>query len=249
MKFTGIIPARYASTRFPGKPLAIIGDIPMIQHVYNRCIESRLDDVVIATDDPRIEKAVLDFGGKVVMTSPSHPSGTDRCGEAATKIKLSDEDVIVNIQGDEPFIRPQEINLLIDKFSEPNIEIATLVKKLDGKMDIKNPNVVKVVFSNHSKALYFSRFLIPFNRTPDENQSVNYYKHVGIYAYKYNILKQLIKLSPSPLERSEKLEQLRWLENDFSIYVSLCNYDSLSIDTPEDLIKANEFIKNLNSLT
>ena len=249
MKFTGIIPARYASTRFPGKPLAIIGDIPMIQHVYNRCIESRLDDVVIATDDPRIEKAVLDFGGKVVMTSPSHPSGTDRCGEAAAKIKLSDDDVIVNIQGDEPFIRPQEINLLIDKFSLPNIEIATLVKKLDGKMDIKNPNVVKVVFSNNSKALYFSRFLIPFNRTPDENQSVNYYKHVGIYAYKYNILKQLIKLSPSPLERSEKLEQLRWLENDFSIYVTLCNYDSLSIDTPEDLIRANEFIKNLDSLT
>jgi 3-deoxy-manno-octulosonate cytidylyltransferase (CMP-KDO synthetase) len=112
MKFTGIIPARYASTRFPGKPLAIIGNIPMIQHVYNRCIESRLDDVVIATDDPRIEKTVLDFGGKVVMTSPSHPSGTDRCGEAAAKIKLSDDDVIVNIQGDEPFIRTQEINCL-----------------------------------------------------------------------------------------------------------------------------------------
>lgn len=249
MKFTGIIPARYASTRFPGKPLAMIGEIPMIQHVYNRCKESRLDDVFIATDDCRIEKAVLDFGGKVVMTSQTHPSGTDRCGEAAAKINLLDDDIIVNIQGDEPFIRPQEINILIEKFRDPGIEIATLVKKLDGKSDIRNPNVVKVVFSNHYKALYFSRFLIPFNRTPDENQSVNYYKHVGIYAYKYNILKQLIMLSPSPLERSEKLEQLRWLENDFSIYVSLCNYDSLAIDTPEDLIKANAFIKNLDNLT
>jgi 3-deoxy-manno-octulosonate cytidylyltransferase (CMP-KDO synthetase) len=249
MKFTGIIPARYASTRFPGKPLAMIGDIPMIQRVYKRCKESRLDDVVVATDDIRIEKAVLDFGGKVVMTSPTHPSGTDRCGEAAGKINLTDDDIIVNIQGDEPFIRPQEINLLIEKFREPNIEIATLVKKLDGKGDIRNPNVVKVVFSIHNKALYFSRFLIPFNRTPDENQSVNYYKHVGIYAYRYSILKQLIMLSPSSLEKSEKLEQLRWLENDFSIYVSLCNYDSRAIDTPEDLIKANAFIKNLDNLT
>lgn len=234
MKKIGIIPARFGSTRFPGKPLADIFGRPMIQHVYERASESTLDQVFVATDDQRIVDCVIAFGGNVILTSPEHPSGTDRCGEAAQKLNLSDEDIVVNIQGDEPFIHKDQIDSLIQLFDNPEVEIATLVKPFDHEDDASNPNKVKVVFSPDQKALYFSRSLIPFSR---ENEVVTYFKHLGIYAYRYHILKKLIQLEISTLEKIEKLEQLRWLENNFYIYVSVTHHESVAIDTPEDLLK------------
>lgn len=237
MSIIGIIPARYASTRFPGKPLALIHQKPMIQWVYEQAKKAPLDKVVVATDDERIEKAVQAFGGEVIMTSPLHPSGTDRCGEAANLLNVKDEDIILNIQGDEPFIRKEEIEILIKQFDNLQVTIATLIKKIDPqKENIQNPNMVKVLFSKSNKAIYFSRFPIPFVRSQQE-MKVSYYKHIGIYAYRYQTLKEVIKLPKSKLEMAENLEQLRWLEYDFSIFVAECFYESLAIDTPEDLAK------------
>jgi 3-deoxy-manno-octulosonate cytidylyltransferase (CMP-KDO synthetase) len=234
----GIIPARYASTRFPGKPLALIHNKPMIQHVFERCKEADLDDVFVATDDERIMKAVEHFGGKVILTHSQHASGTDRCAEASRILNLDDEDFIINIQGDEPFIRKEEINLLATMLENPNMQIATLVKPIFTEEELNNPNKVKVVFSKTKRALYFSRSPIPhashrmggFQTCPN-----NAYKHLGIYAYKNNILQQITQLPVSFLEETEQLEQLRWLENDFTIHVEICHHESIAIDTQEDL--------------
>lgn len=234
MAFVGLIPARYASTRFPGKPLALIDGKPMIQWVYEQASHADLQKVAVATDDERIKKAVEDFGGLVVMTSPEHKSGSDRCGEAARRLGLTDNDVVVNIQGDEPFIRKEEINLLVSQFQEPETDIATLVKKVSAEEDANNPNMVKVVFSNKGKAIYFSRFAIPFQRESTTEAPVRY-KHIGIYAYRYPVLKQIIQLPVSSLEATEKLEQLRWLENGYTIAVAECFHENIAVDTPEDL--------------
>lgn len=233
-RFVGIIPARYASTRFPGKPLADLNGKPMIQIVYEHVLEAHLFQTAVATDDNRIFQCVNDFNGNVVMTSPNHPSGTDRCGEAAGKLSLHDEDVIINIQGDEPFISKNEIRLLTKLFERPEVNIATLVKPFDNDEEAQNPNKVKVAIALNGKALYFSRYPIPFVRDA-QNAKATYFQHLGIYAYRYKILKKLIQLSPSKLEECEKLEQLRWLENGYEIYTATCQYQGIGIDTPEDL--------------
>jgi 3-deoxy-manno-octulosonate cytidylyltransferase (CMP-KDO synthetase) len=238
----GIIPARYASTRFLGKPLALIQNKPMVQHVYERAKEADFDDVYVATEDERIKNAVESFGGKVLMTDPQHASGTDRCAEAARILNLADTDLVVNIQGDEPFIRKDEINLLIKIFDNQNIQIATLAKPISTEEELNNPNKVKVVFTNSNKALYFSRSPIPNSILNSllnliQDSILNSYKHIGIYAYKNHILQQITKLPVSSLEETEKLEQLRWLENDFTIHISICHHESIAIDTPDDLKK------------
>ena len=230
----GIIPARYASTRFPGKPLALIHNKPMIQHVYERSKEADLDDIFVATDDERIKIAVENFNGKVLMTAPYHASGTDRCAEAARMLNLDNKDFIINIQGDEPLIRKEEINLLINMFNNPEMQIATLIKPVTNKEELNNPNKVKVVFSHSNRALYFSRSAIP--HIPPSSAQLPSYKHIGIYAYRNDILQQITKLPISTLEETEKLEQLRWLENDFDIHVQICHHESIAIDTPEDLL-------------
>jgi len=243
----GIIPARYASTRFPGKPLALIYNKPMIQHVYERAKEADLDDLFVATDDDRIKKTVESFGGTVVMTSPQHASGTDRCAEAARTLNLNNTDFIINIQGDEPFIRKNEINLLTAFTEKQNIQIATLCKPITIEDELNNQNKVKVVLSTSNKALYFSRSSIPYIfkentlNSPLAAESAktsffNSYLHLGIYAYRNDILQQITRLPVSTLEATEKLEQLRWLENDFTIYLQICHYESIAIDTPEDLL-------------
>ncbi|HPE40641.1 MAG TPA: 3-deoxy-manno-octulosonate cytidylyltransferase [Bacteroidales bacterium] len=234
MKKIGIIPARYGSSRFPGKPLVDISGKPMIQHVFERAMESSLDEIYVATDDQRIVDRVIAFDGNVLLTSPNHPSGTDRCGEASIKLHLDDHDIIVNIQGDEPFIQKEQIDALVALFDQPDVEIATLVKPFDNPLDAQNPNKVKVVFSNQHKALYFSRSPIPY---PRDSEEITYYKHLGIYAYRYQTLKKLITLPISSLEKVEKLEQLRWLENNFSIFVAITDHESIAIDTPEDMHK------------
>lgn len=233
-RFFGIIPARYASTRFPGKPLALLNGKPMIQHVCEHVAASSLDGYAVATDDERIAQCVRSFGGNVVMTSPSHPSGTDRCGEATRLLKLTDDDVVVNIQGDEPFISIGEISLLTSLFKDPQVQIATLVKPIEEEALIQDPNKVKVVTTTSGKALYFSRLPIPFVRD-EQCKKPTYLQHLGIYAYRNKTLQELIQLSPSALESSEKLEQLRWLENGFDIYTGTCHYEGIGIDTPEDL--------------
>lgn len=238
-KFIGIIPARYASTRFPGKPLALIGGKPMVQVVYEHVREASLFKQVVATDDKRIEECVSAFGGEIVMTSPNHPSGTDRCGEAAGKLSLDDHDVIINIQGDEPFISKQEIHLLTDLFQNEEVNIATLVKPFDNALEADNPNKVKVILDKNGKALYFSRYPVPFVRDAG-SCTPTYFQHLGIYAYRFKTLKELIALSPSLLEQCEKLEQLRWLENGYTIHTASCQYSGIGIDTPEDLRILNE---------
>lgn len=230
----GIIPARYASTRFPGKPLAVLQGKPMVQWVYERVQSSEVCDLAVATDDGRIADCVCGFGGKVVMTSPDHASGTDRCGEAARSMHPSDNDVIINIQGDEPLISPREIHLLASAFEDRSVQIATLVNPFQEEGLLHNPNVVKVVKAKNGNVLYFSRLPIPYlreNATPPKN----YFRHIGIYAYRYGALKEIVKLPTSELENSEKLEQLRWLENGYTIRALECDYQGIGVDTPEDL--------------
>ena len=229
-----IIPARYASTRFPGKPLALIQGKTMIQHVFEAASKSLADNVFVATDDQRIADCVNSFGGQAVMTSPALPSGTDRCGAAARQLGLPDDDVIINVQGDEPFITGDIINLLIHQFDNPDTKIATLTSLITKAAEINDPNKVKLVFDKSHKAIYFSRHTIPYLRNP-EQFTPHYYKHIGIYGYTHRILQELIQLPESSLEKSEKLEQLRWIENGYSIYVAECEYEGVGIDTPEDL--------------
>lgn len=239
-RFIGIIPARYASTRFPGKPLALLQGKPMIQHVCEHVASSTLDQYVVATDDERIYECVRSFGGEVVMTAPSHPSGTDRCGEAARTLQLNDDDVVINIQGDEPFISANEIGLLTGLFENPAVHIATLVKPIDDPAVATDPNKVKVVTDRDGKALYFSRLPIPYVRDAN-GPAPTYLQHLGIYAYRYKTLCELVRLTPSTLEQCEKLEQLRWLENGYSIHTASCHYNGIGIDTPVDL----EHVQNL----
>jgi 3-deoxy-manno-octulosonate cytidylyltransferase (CMP-KDO synthetase) len=246
-QFVGIIPARYSSSRFPGKPLAIIGNQPMIQRVYEQARKS-LENVFVATDDDRIKEAVLNFGGNVIMTSTAHKSGTDRCYEAVLKIEADTDlknDVVVNIQGDEPFIKPEQIDLLVSCFEDNSVEIATLICKAETKEDIFNPNQIKAVISVKGDALYFSRATIPYLRDVDMNEWVYnhfYYKHLGIYAYKKDTLGKLTLLNRSSLEIAESLEQNRWLENGYSIRTALTDWDSIGIDTPEDLERAKNLL-------
>lgn len=244
---TGIIPARYASTRFPGKPLAIIGGKTMIQRVYEQASRT-LDNVYVATDDNRISDAVSGFGGRVVMTSPHHQSGTDRCAEAASKISEENGekiDIVVNIQGDEPFIRPEQIGLLVSCFGDESVEIATLIRKVGPDEDLANPSHPKVILDHSGNAIYFSRSVIPYFRDAEKSRWAalhQYYKHIGLYAYKSETLTKITALPKSLLEKAESLEQNRWLENGFRIRAALTIWESVGIDTPGDLEKAKEFL-------
>ncbi|HEX2786699.1 MAG TPA: 3-deoxy-manno-octulosonate cytidylyltransferase [Ignavibacteria bacterium] len=232
MKVLGVIPARYGSTRFPGKALADINGKPMIQWCYESSLKSKLiDKLIVATDDKRIFDAVKRFGGEVVMTSRKHRSGTDRIAEAAKKFKC---DIVVNIQGDEPFIDYRIIDKAIDALKKDRtVQVSTAARKITDKKEINNPNNVKVVFDDEFRALYFSRSAIPFNR--DSLKNVSYYKHYGLYVYRKNYLMKITKMPESRLEKTEKLEQLRVLENGGKIKIVLTNKDSISIDTSEDL--------------
>jgi len=246
MKFIAIIPARYASTRFPGKPLAMWGGKRVIQRVYEQ-VAGVLDDAVVATDDERIYEAVKAFGGKVEMTSTEHRSGTDRCWEAYCK-QGGTYDVVVNVQGDEPFIRATQLEALKRCFEHPATDIATLVKpftEADGLAALENPNSPKVVLDGASQAIYFSRSVIPYLRNyPREEWLAHhtFYKHIGIYAFRTEVLKAVTALSQSTLERMESLEQLRWLENGYKIGVGITDIETIGIDTPEDLEKAEAFL-------
>ena len=246
MKFIGIIPARYASTRFPGKPLAMLGGKTVIQRVYEQatCV---LDSAWVATDDERIFQAVESFGGKVVMTRPDHKSGTDRIEEAAEKIGTM-ADVIINIQGDEPFVQPSQIETLKGLFDFTETQIGTLGKPFESIEAAMNPNSPKIVTDRRGFALYFSRSVIPFVRGADNGEWFSkfpYLKHLGIYAYRRDVLKEITRLPQSPLELVECLEQLRWLENGYRIRVGLTDVETVGIDTPEDLVRAEEFLATL----
>jgi 3-deoxy-D-manno-octulosonate cytidylyltransferase len=250
IKFIGIIPARYASTRFPGKPLADMNGKTMIQRVYEQ-VSKVLDTVYVATDNEKIEKTVKLFGGKVVMTSPDHKSGTDRCFEAYSKVGKG-YDVVINIQGDEPFIHPDQIETLKACFTDRNIQIATLVKpfKKDDNFEetLFNPNSPKVVLNKKNEAMYFSRSVIPYVRGKQHTEwlaSQTFYKHIGLYAYRADVLEEITKLPQSPLEIAESLEQLRWLENGYKIKAGTTNRETIGIDTPEDMQKALEFLKTM----
>ncbi len=243
MKILGIIPARYSSTRFPGKPLVIIDDKPMIEHVWNGVKNTGLvDRVVVATDDKRILDTVTAFGGEAIMTSKNHKSGTDRCGEAIQKIgeDIENYDVIINIQGDEPKVAAEHIKLVVEAFNEPDTEIATLKKKITSLAELNSTNTVKVVCDLKGKALYFSRQPIPYLRGIAKElwmRRNKYYKHIGIYAFRREVLQQIVKLPQTQLEKCESLEQLRWLENGHNIVVRETTKESVAIDMPEDLLK------------
>lgn len=242
MNFIGIIPARYASTRFPGKPLAMLGGKTVIERVYRQAKQA-LDKVVVATDDERIREAVIAFGGEVVMTRADHPCGTNRCLEAYQHVKEADDKtcVVINIQGDEPFIQPEQIEAVKHCFDDPTCEIATLYKAFtedEGMQAVENVNHVKVVIGG-GKALYFSRSVIPYKRNQTD---IPYYKHIGLYAYRADVLEAVVALPQSPLEKTESLEQLRWLENGYTIRAAETNMQTIGIDTPEDLRAAEAFL-------
>jgi len=241
MHFIGIIPARFASTRFPGKPLADIGGKSMIQRVFERASEV-FREVVVATDDERIRLEVIRFGGKVVMTSPDHKSGTDRCAEALQRVEEampgSRFDVVVNIQGDEPFISPSQLELLKASFLRKEVDIATLIQPLSDPDDMVNPNCVKAVVAKNGNAIYFSRSPIPFVRGVEPALWPHrhiFYRHIGLYAYRVPVLREITRLEPSSLELAESLEQNRWLENGYVIATSVTDEKSVGIDTPADL--------------
>ena len=237
MNILGIIPSRYASTRFPRKALALIKGKSMIQRVYEQAIQCKeLSKVIVATDHSSIFDHVQSFGGEVMLTSELHVSGTDRCYEVLKK-SPSIYDFVINIQGDEPFILPAQISLLA-KSLNPSTELATLIKKIDSEEILFNPNSAKVIFNKNFEAIYFSRHTIPFLRGEEHEKWLKkheYYKHIGIYAYRSDILKDITKLKASSLENAESLEQLRWLENGYKIKVNITEMDSYGIDTPQDL--------------
>lgn len=243
-KFIGIIPARYASSRFPGKPLADIGGITMIERVY-RQVQKELDQVFVATDDDRIYDTVQSFGGKAIMTSTEHRSGTDRVNEAYHAID-TDANIIINIQGDEPFVAPEQIATIKKCFDDPDTQIATLARKYDaanGFEGLFDPNKVKVIFDNNDFAIYFSRAILPYVRNYKWNewlQHRDFYIHVGMYAYRSDVLDNVTKLPQSSLELAESLEQLRWLQNGYKIKVALTDAPTFGIDTPEDLEQAKK---------
>lgn len=238
-----IIPARYASTRFPGKSLAVLGGKTVIQRVYEQ-VSSVLDEVYVATDDQRIYDCVTGFGGRAVMTREDHKSGTDRIEEAVEKIHSS-ADVIINVQGDEPFIQPSQIKTLMSLFDDPDTQIGTLGKLFESIEAVENPNSPKIVTDNRGFALYFSRSVIPYIRGKERKEWFGEYpflKHLGIYAYRREVLKEVTLLPQSSLEKAESLEQLRWLQNGYRIRVGLTDVETVGIDTPEDLQRAEEFL-------
>jgi 3-deoxy-manno-octulosonate cytidylyltransferase (CMP-KDO synthetase) len=248
-QFTGIIPARYASSRFPGKPLVLIGNKTMIQRVYEQASKS-LKQVYVATDDERISDAVNAFGGNVIMTSADHQSGTDRCAEAVEKISTLaglKTDIVINIQGDEPFIKPEQINTLINCFDDYSVELATLIRAVGPGEDIFNSNQPKVITDKNKDAIYFSRTPLPYIRDMEKSvwtENHMYYKHIGLYAYKADTLKKITKLPRSPLEIAESLEQNRWIENGYKIRTAVTEWESIGIDTPEDLKRANKLLEH-----
>ncbi len=243
-----IIPARYASSRFPGKPLAMLAGKPIVEHVYER-VSQVVKNVYVAVDDQRIFDCVESFGGKAIMTSPLHKSGTDRVAEAFQKIG-KDFDVVINVQGDEPFIHREQIEALIECFDKEDTDIATIVKPFsssDGLQALLNPNSPKVTVSNDMKALYFSRSVIPYIRGIEQEKWLDshvFYKHIGIYGFRANVLQEVTQLPQGILEKAESLEQLRWLENGYSIRVAVNEFETVGIDTPEDLVRAERYISN-----
>ena len=250
LKFIAIIPARYASTRFPGKPLAMLGGKSVIQRVWEQ-VSGAVGAAVVATDDERIAEAVESFGGRAVMTSPDHKSGTDRCWEAYQK-QGEEYDVIINVQGDEPFIAHSQLRAIMSCFEDKNTDIATLVKPFaesDGLAALENPNSPKVVLDNSSRAIYFSRSVIPYLRGVEREEWLKhhtFYKHIGMYAFRRNVLGEVTALPQSKLELAESLEQLRWIENGYKIGVGISDVETVGIDTPEDLERAEEFLKEKN---
>lgn len=253
MKTIAIIPARYASSRFPGKPLALLNGKPMVMWVYDAVFSSNLfDKVVVATDDERIFNQVNALGGIAMMTSENHSCGTQRCEQVVQELASKGEeyDVVVNVQGDEPLISKEQLALILSCFDTPKVEIATLSKKIDNQQDVLDPNVVKVVFAN-DRALYFSRSAIPFTRDIELSQALNqgaFSKHIGIYAYRSDVLQKIVRLEKSNLESLESLEQLRWLENGFEIKIKETCFESIGVDTPEDLKRVNDLIKKENKI-
>ena len=246
MKFTAIIPARYASTRFPGKPLAVLGGKTVIQRVYEQ-VSSVLNEVYVATDDERIFACVNSFGGKAVMTRADHQSGTDRIQEATEKTNTQ-ADVIINVQGDEPFIQPSQILTLMQLFDDPSTQIGTLGKYFENIEAVENPNSPKIVMDNRGFALYFSRSVIPYIRGKERQNWFGEYpflKHLGVYAYRREVLAEVTKLPQSSLEKTESLEQLRWLQNGYRIRVGLTDVETVGIDTPEDLQRAEAFLNQI----
>ncbi len=245
MKFIGIIPARYASTRFPGKPLALLGGKPVIQHVYEK-VAAVLEAAYVATDDERIYDVVKSFGGQVVMTRTDHKSGTDRIEEAIEKIG-GEWDVVVNVQGDEPFVAKSQLDTICHCFDDPTTQIATLGKPFESMEAVQNPNSPKIVVDNMGFAMYFSRSVIPYVRGKEKSSWLTHYpflKHLGIYAYRKDVLRQVTQLPQSSLEIAESLEQLRWLQNGFKIKVGTTDVETVGIDTPQDLERAEEFLKS-----
>lgn len=251
LTFAGFIPARYASTRFPGKPLADIGGMTMIERVYRQASKA-LDEVYVATDDRRIYDAVTAFGGRVIMTGEQHRSGTDRCHEAYINSGCN-ADVVINIQGDEPFVDPTQIEAIKRCFDTPEVEIATLVRPFDparGFDALFDKNTPKVVMDNDMNAMYFSRSVIPYVRNHDWKEwpeRADYYTHIGMYAYRADVLAEITRLPQSPLELAESLEQLRWLQNGYRIKCGTSTCPTIGIDTPQDLEQARQYVKSLNN--
>ncbi|MCX6304813.1 MAG: 3-deoxy-manno-octulosonate cytidylyltransferase [Bacteroidetes bacterium] len=243
MKFLGVIPARYASSRFPGKPLVVINGKTMIRRVYEQAMRcDKLDKVVVATDSAAIFNHVRMFGGNVLMTGEQHVSGTERCGEVVEKLRQEKEtyDYVINIQGDEPYIEPEQISQVAACFDNPHTQLATLIKKITTREELTSPDVVKVVADIHGFALFFSRSVIPFFRGKEQKDWVSattYYKHVGIYGYQTQVLEKIVALPVSELECAESLEQLRWLGQGYRIMTQVTEYESVAIDSPADLLK------------
>jgi 3-deoxy-manno-octulosonate cytidylyltransferase (CMP-KDO synthetase) len=243
MKILGVIPARYASTRFPGKPLVVIDGKTMIRRVYEQSLKcEELADTIVATDDMAIFNHVRLFNGNVLMTDPNHRSGTSRCNEVVEQLGKSGQyfDYVINIQGDEPFIDPAQISQVAKCFEDPEIQLATLIKRISDQADLANPNVVKVVVDKNGSALFFSRSPIPFKRGMNQDawlSATTYYKHIGIYGYQSSVLKKIVDMKETPLEAAESLEQLRWIENGFRIQTYVTEFESIAIDAPADLLK------------
>ena len=248
MQRIAIIPARYASTRFPAKPLALLGGKPIVQRVYEQ-VAKVVERVVVATDDERIYDTVVSFGGEVVMTSPDHKSGTDRCAEAYEKLGC-EADIVINVQGDEPFVAPEQIEALIGCFDSEEVDIATLVKPFSEESGIEaleNPNSPQVVINEKSEAIYFSRSVVPYLRGVKRCEWLKYhtfYKHIGIYAFRAKVLNEVTALAQTPLEKAESLEQLRWLESGYKIKVGVTDIETIGIDTPEDLERAEHYLRS-----
>ncbi len=240
-----IIPARYASTRFPGKPLAMIGGKSMVQRVFEQCMKVAGAQVAVATDDERIASHIESFGGIAILTSPDIPSGTDRCAAALSALPYK-ASLVINVQGDEPFINPAVLSGLFALLANESIEIATLCQPIQMQAELTDPNVVKVVKAENGNALYFSRSPLPYLQKEKgaSLKQYNYFRHLGVYAFKADVLEKITRLKPSPLEQAESLEQLRWLENGYSISLLETQNHGPAVDTPEDLLKTDDYLKN-----